>query len=107
MIEELDPYMEEQIRALTDEAAEKDKQIGDLNISITENAVGNVLWNWLMIDDYTAIDGLTIRDNTWFNAGEYRIRDLSDVSGYEFSGNTEADAESWSAVRKASAARAK
>ena len=77
------------------------------NISITENAVGNVLWNWLVIDDYTAIDGLTVRDNTWFNAGEYRIRDLSDVSGYEFSGNTEADAESWSAVRKASAARAK
>ena len=65
------------------------------DIVISGNAVGNTLWNWLVIDDYTSIDGLTIQNNIWHQAGEYRLRSESDVSSYSFSRNAEADSEVW------------
>ena len=58
------------------------------NIAVCGNTVANTLFGWLVIDDYTFIDGLTVRDNTWSNAGgEYLLRSADDVGGYVFSGN--------------------
>lgn len=72
------------------------------NISITENAVGNTLWNWLAIDDYTSIDGLTISNNTVFSVGgEPMLRSENDITGLTVSGNTEADSESWESLKQA------
>ena len=69
------------------------------NISITGNAVGNTLWNWLVIDGYTTIDGLTVQDNLYHNTGgEYRLCSSEDVTGYVFSGNEEADSERWNSL---------
>ena len=66
------------------------------NISITGNAVGYTLWNWLVIDDYTFIENLTVQDNIRYNTGgEYRIRSENDVSTYLFSGNEEVGLDVW------------
>ena len=71
------------------------------NISITGNAVGNTFWNWLVIDDYIAIDSLTVQDNIRFNTGgESQLRSLDDVSGYTCSGNSEVSGEEWNLYRK-------
>ena len=71
------------------------------NISITGNAVGYAAWNWLVIDDYTAIENLTVQDNIFFQTGgEYRLRSGSDVTGSVYAGNEEADAERWSMLRE-------
>ena len=70
-------------------------------ISITGNAVGNTSWNWLVIDDYIAIDSLTVQDNIRFNTGgESLLRSLDDVSGYTCSGNSEVAREEWNLYRK-------
>jgi hypothetical protein len=71
------------------------------NISVTGNAVGNTLWNWLVIDDYTSIEGLTVQDNTTFNVGgEHMLRSETDINGLTFSGNTEADEDLWEALKQ-------
>lgn len=73
------------------------------NISITDNAIGYARWNWLVIDDYSTIDGLTITGNKRFETGgEYRIRDATAVSGYTYSGNDRVTAEEWQRIRDAS-----
>ena len=70
------------------------------DIRVTGNAVGRTSWNWLVIDDYTRIDNLEIRDNTLFDiGGECRLRSESDVSGYAFSANRDVDEEAWHALR--------
>ena len=80
---------------------EMDGWIGQ-DITVAGNAVGNTLWNWLVLDGYASIDRLAVRDNIRFNTGgEYVLRSEENVSGYEYSGNREADAESWSALREA------
>ena len=49
-----------------------------------------------MIDGYTSIDGLTVQDNAYHDAGgEYKLRAENDVSGYVFSGNEEAGVDQW------------
>ncbi len=69
------------------------------NINITGNAVGNTLWNWLVIDDYTSIEALTILGNTVFNVGgESLLRSESDITGLTVSRNAEADSESWESI---------
>lgn len=40
------------------------------NISISGNAIGNTLWNWLATDNYTHIDQLTATDNLCFHVVE-------------------------------------
>ena len=66
------------------------------DIRIAGNAVGNTLFNWLVIDGYTSIDGLTVQDNAYHDAGgEYKLRAENDVSGYVFSGNEEAGVDQW------------
>ncbi len=71
------------------------------DIVITGNAVGNPLWNWLAVDHYTSIEGLTIRDNLFFNAGDgCRIRSEDDVSGYVFSGNEAVGGNRWNEIRE-------
>ena len=68
------------------------------DIRITGNAVGHTAWNWLVLDDYTAIDGLTVRDNLRFNTGgEYLIRSGETVSNYVYADNEAADPERWAA----------
>ncbi len=71
------------------------------DITISGNAVGNTAWNWLVIDDYTVIDGLTVQDNILYSVGgEYRLRSEDDVRAYTFSGNEEADGERWRELRE-------
>ncbi len=71
------------------------------DIRIVGNAVGYAAWNWLVLDDYLSIDGLTVQDNLRFNAGgEYQIRSESDVSDYLFSGNEEVDKVRWNIRRE-------
>ena len=71
------------------------------DIRITGNAIGNTLFNWLVIDGYTAMDGLTVQDNVYHNAGgEYRLGSEENVVNYVFSGNEEADGERWNALRE-------
>ncbi len=66
------------------------------DIRITGNAVGYTSWNWLVIDDYTAIDQLAVQENTRFETGdECRIRDEHAVSGYACFGNEEVDDAQW------------
>ncbi len=70
------------------------------NIRVTGNAVGYTCWNWLVIDDYAAIDQLVVQNNIRHETGaEYRIRNENDVSGFACSGNEEADDEQWRIYR--------
>lgn len=70
------------------------------DILVAGNAVGYTLWEWLVIDDYVSIEGLTVRDNIRFNTGGgYRLRSGDSVGGFLFSGNEEADEELWNARR--------
>ena len=71
------------------------------DIVISGNAVGYTLWSWLVIDGYTAIDGLTVRDNIRFETGgEYLLLSENSVTGYAFLENEEADAAEWNARRE-------
>ncbi len=66
------------------------------NISISGNAVGNTLWNWLVTDNYTHIEKLTIKDNVFFNVGgESHFLSEEDIAGYLYADNEEADSESF------------
>ena len=70
------------------------------NINIAGNAVGNTLFSWLVIDGYTSIDGLSVQNNVYHNAGgEYKLRSENDVSGYVFSDNEEATIDQWMVKR--------
>ena len=71
------------------------------NIRITGNAVGYTSWNWLVIDDYIAIDQLTVQDNLRFETGgDCRIREEKDISGFVCSGNEEVNEERWGLYRE-------
>ena len=71
------------------------------DILITGNAVGNTLFSWLVIDGFTAVDGLTVKDNVFYNAGgEYILRSGENIVGYSFSGNEEAGGERRNALRE-------
>lgn len=71
------------------------------NISITNNAVGRTLWNWLVIDDYISISHLLVQNNVVFDVGgEYLIRSEDDVSNCLFSDNEEMASEQWSSIKQ-------
>ncbi len=71
------------------------------DISITGNAVGYTSWNWLVMDDYTFIDNLEVRDNMLFQTGvEYLIRSEEKIGVCVLSDNEEADGERWRVRRE-------
>lgn len=71
------------------------------NIVISGNAVGYTAWNWLVIDDYLSIDGLTVEDNLRFQTGgDCLIRSGDAIREASVSRNEEADGERWQARRE-------
>lgn len=71
------------------------------NLRIAGNAVAYTAWNWLVIDDYLSIDGLTVEDNLRYQTGgEFQVRSMNDISGYSALRNEEANAEGWNARRE-------